>query len=61
MVGDRKWEKLMTCFARPFSQADVGYFEKSEVGAAWKWLKDEEENRATKEKDRTSIADEHRR
>ncbi len=53
VVGDHKWKKLMTCFAKPFSQAEVRYFNTSEIDAAWKWLKDEEENRATEGHDRT--------
>ena len=54
MVGDSKWEKWMADFCKPFPKAKVKYFDTSEVDAAWKWLKDtDEENRATEEKDRT--------
>jgi hypothetical protein len=51
MVGDRKWEKWMARFCRPFTKAQVKYFDRSEVDAAWKWLhEDEEGNGATEEK-----------
>jgi hypothetical protein len=40
IVGDRKWEKLVASFAKPFIQAEVKYFDESEVGAAWKWLRE---------------------
>ena len=43
MVGDGKWDKLMASFCEPFTQAQVKYFGKSEVDAAWKWLKEDEE------------------
>ena len=47
MVGDRKWEKWMANFCKPFAKAKVKYFDRSEVDAAWKWL---EETKATEEK-----------
>ena len=54
MVGDRKWEKWMAGFCKPFTKAKVKYFDKSEVDAAWKWLQENDENnRASEEKDRT--------
>ena len=54
MVGDRKWEEWMANFCKPFTNARVKYFDRSEVDAAWEWLREsEEENRATEEKDRT--------
>ena len=34
VVGDRNWEKLLTSFARPFAQADMKYFDRSEIDAA---------------------------
>ena len=54
MVGDRKWEKWMASFCKPFTRAKVKYFDRSEVDAAWKWLQENsEDNRAREEKDRT--------
>ena len=53
MVGDRKWEKWMAGFCKPFTKATVRYFDKSEVEAAWQWLQDENGNRAPKEEARS--------
>ena len=53
MVGDRDWEKWLASFYKPFTKATVRYFDKSEVDAAWMWLKENDEgNRATEEKGR---------
>lgn len=49
VVGDRKWEKLVASFARPFIQAEVRYFDKSEVDAAWKWIREKDEGKDTTE------------
>ena len=45
MVGDRKWEEWMANFCKPFTNAKVKYFDRSEVDAAWKWLREEEKDR----------------
>ena len=47
MVGDRRWEKWMAAFCKPFTRAEVKYFDRSEVETAWKWLQEEEGNKAT--------------
>jgi hypothetical protein len=53
MVGDRKWEKWMARFCRPFTKAKVKYFDRSEVDVAWRWLaEDEQGDRATDQSDR---------
>ena len=53
LVGNRKWEKWMASFIKPFTKANVKYFDKSEVDAAWKWLEENDEcNRPTKGRDR---------
>ena len=49
MVGDRKWEKWMAGFCKPFTKAEVKYFDRTEVDAAWKWLQETEE--ANRDKD----------
>ena len=55
MVGDRRWEKWMSSVCKPFTKAKVKYFDRSEVDAAWKWLKETEEGRENaKEQDRPS-------
>lgn len=57
MVGDRKWEKWMANFSRPFTKAKVKYFDRSEVDAAWKWLEEnDEDDKAAEEKDRSPDA-----
>ena len=54
MVGDRKREEWMAIVCKPFTDAKVKYFDKSEVDAAWMWLlENEEDNRATEDKDLT--------
>ncbi len=60
MVGDRRWEKWMTSVCRPFTKATVKYFDRAEVDAAWKWLRENDEGGGVKEdKDRPAdVADE---
>jgi hypothetical protein len=41
IVGDKKWEKWMATFCKPFTQASVKYFDAPEVEAAWSWLRAE--------------------
>jgi len=38
MVGDRTWEKWMATFCRPFTTAEVRYFDQSEFEQARKWI-----------------------
>jgi len=38
MVGDKKWEKGMSVFCRPFTTAQVRYFDHSAIAEAHKWL-----------------------
>ncbi len=53
MVGDRRWEKWMASVCKPFTKAKVKYFDRSEVDAAWTWLRENEEaNQASEENDR---------
>jgi hypothetical protein len=53
MVGDRRWEKWMASVCKPFTKAKVKYFDRSEVDAAWTWLRqDDEGDKATEESDR---------
>ena len=59
MVGDRRWEKWLASVCKPFTKAKVKYFDRSEVDAAWRWLRETDEgDKATEEKDRpTEVAD----
>lgn len=38
MIGDRKWEKWMATFCRPFTSAEIRYFDQSEAEQAHPWL-----------------------
>lgn len=38
VVGEETWEKVITILAKPFTMAEVRYFEKSEEMAARRWL-----------------------
>jgi hypothetical protein len=38
VVGDKKWEKVMTAFCQPFTLAEVRYFEVIDTEDAHKWL-----------------------
>jgi hypothetical protein len=38
MVGDKKWEKGMSFFCKPFTTAKIKYFDSSEESAARMWL-----------------------
>lgn len=53
IVGDRRWERWMATFCKPFTHARVKYFDKSEIDAAWTWLRDTDEYSGAEE-DRTA-------
>lgn len=38
MVGDKKWEKGMSVFCKPFTTAQIRYFDHSDIEAARAWL-----------------------
>ena len=38
MVGDKEWEKQMSLFCRPFTTAEIRYFDKINATEAWAWL-----------------------
>jgi len=38
MVGDKKWEKGMSVFCKPFTTAKIRFFEAEEVDQAINWL-----------------------
>ena len=39
MVGEKKWEKWMTDLMKPFTSADVKYFDISQKQGAMEWIK----------------------
>jgi hypothetical protein len=38
MVGDKKWERGMSLFCRPFTTATIRYFDSSAMPEARAWL-----------------------
>ncbi|HEY5753106.1 MAG TPA: STAS/SEC14 domain-containing protein [Chthoniobacterales bacterium] len=38
MVGDKAWEKAMSAFCRPFTNASIRYFDHTEINDARSWL-----------------------
>ena len=38
MVGDKSWEKGMSVFCRPFTSAQIRYFDRAEIAQARAWL-----------------------
>ena len=38
MVGDKKWEKGMSVFCKPFTTAKIRFFNPEEIDTARKWL-----------------------
>jgi SpoIIAA-like len=41
VVGEREWEKWMTVFCRPFTNAKIKYFDRSEHEKACEWIQEE--------------------
>ena len=39
MVGDKDWEKLITQIMKPFTQADIKYFDLEDKNKAKTWIK----------------------
>jgi hypothetical protein len=40
MVGDKKWEKGMATFCRPFTTAKIKYFDKADRQKAYDWIEE---------------------
>ena len=41
MVGEEQWEKGMSVFCRPFTTANIRYFDRAALGEARAWLEGE--------------------
>jgi len=39
LVGDKKWEKGMSIFCKPFTKAHIKYFDLSEKNEAYEWIR----------------------
>lgn len=40
VIGDRQWEHWMATLCKPFTEADVRYFDATESAEAWAWMRD---------------------
>jgi len=40
MVGDKRWEKGMSVFCRPFTAAKIRYFDRAAIGEARAWCQE---------------------
>lgn len=38
MVGDKKWEEWMATFCKPFTSAEIRYFDQSKLDDARNWI-----------------------
>ncbi|MGD0412670.1 MAG: STAS/SEC14 domain-containing protein [Verrucomicrobiota bacterium] len=38
MVGEKKWEKKMSVFCKPFTTARIRYFDRASIADAQAWL-----------------------
>jgi hypothetical protein len=41
VVGDKKWEKGMAAFCKPFTKAQIRYFDISQLEEARQWCESE--------------------
>ena len=39
LVGDKKWEKGMSIFCKPFTKARIKYFDLTEIYRAYEWIR----------------------
>jgi hypothetical protein len=39
LVGDKKWEKGMSIFCKPFTKAQIKYFDLTEMYKAYEWIR----------------------
>ncbi len=47
LVGDKRWEAGMAAFCKPFTTAQVRYFDVAEAGRASEWIREGVEHAAT--------------
>ena len=40
LVGDKKWEKGMSIFCKPFTKARIKYFDLTEIYKAYEWIRE---------------------
>ena len=39
-VGERRWQKWVAVICKPFTKAEVKYFDASEIETAWAWVRE---------------------
>jgi len=39
LVGDKKWEKGMSIFCKPFTKSKIKYFDLAEIYKAYEWIR----------------------
>jgi len=42
VIGEKAWERGMTAFCKPFTSAEIRYFDRSEAEAGRRWIREEE-------------------
>ena len=40
LVGEKPWERWMANFCRPFTMAEVRYFDRADSSAAYEWIRE---------------------
>ena len=40
VIGDQRWEQWMTLLWKPFSRAEIRYFDGDETDQAWAWIRE---------------------
>lgn len=40
MIGDKQWQAWMTKICKPFTRAQIQYFDASDAQNAWAWVQD---------------------
>lgn len=43
VVGDKRWEKGVTVFIKPFTKADVRYFDRNVIDEARQWVREHDD------------------
>ncbi len=40
IVGEKRWERWLAVLAKPFTEAEVRYFDRDQLSEAWDWLRE---------------------
>jgi hypothetical protein len=55
MVGDRKWQSIMATLSKPFTSAEIRYFDHTDLAGARKWLDESPFHLAKAKMGRTAV------